>query len=127
MRESNVCRVASGRDVGHDVREAVAADVVKAGPGVGADFAAARDVVEHELSQRVALDVGDPSHPHPLGRLVALDGDRDDRLVPGLRPPTLVCRAPTYVSSISTAPASNSRPGSTIPRRSLCSHVQAVS
>src|SRR5450631_2862530 len=86
MRESNVSRGASGRDVGHDVREAVAADVVIAGPGVGADFAAARDVVEHELSQRVALDVGDPSHPHPLGRLVALDGDRDDRLVPRAAP-----------------------------------------
>jgi hypothetical protein len=95
MREGNVCGIAGGRDVGSDVLEAVAADVVVAGPGVAADFAAAGDVVEHELSQRVALDIRDPSHPHALGRLVALDRDRDDRLVPKAAPANACRGAPT--------------------------------
>jgi hypothetical protein len=42
MWERDMCGVACGRDVGDDVREAVAGDVVIAGPCVGADFAAAR-------------------------------------------------------------------------------------
>jgi hypothetical protein len=41
---------------------------------------AARDVLEHEVSQGVAGRVGDPSHPHPPGTaLAALRRDHDQR------------------------------------------------
>jgi hypothetical protein len=82
VRQHDVCGVAAGRHVRHHVPEAVAADVVLASPGVGSDLAAASNVLEHEVAQRVLLDVRDPSHPHPLRRLLALDCDHDDRLVP---------------------------------------------
>ena len=94
----NVCWIAGGRDVGDDVREAVAADVVIAGPGVGADFAAAGNVVEHELGQRVLLDVGDAS-----GGVIRTRPDG----VPG-RPST---HAAVIASAIDVlVPAGNSRP-----------------
>ena len=79
-------RVATGPYVGENVAEAVASDLEVALPAVGADFAAAGDVVEHEVSERVLGDVWDPSDPHALGRLLALDRDRDDRLARSATP-----------------------------------------
>jgi hypothetical protein len=60
---------------------AVLTDVKVALPAVGANLAAARDVIEHEVGQRVLGDVSDAPHAHPPGRLAAfLDGDHHDRL-----------------------------------------------
>jgi hypothetical protein len=53
--QRDVGGVAAARHVGHDVGEVEAADVVIPGPRVGADLAAARDVVQHEAGERVAV------------------------------------------------------------------------
>src|SRR5665213_1580903 len=80
VRKRDVRWVAGGRDIVDDVGEAVAADIEVALPTVGADLAAAGDMVEHELGERVLGDVGDPSDPDPLRCSVALNRDDDDRL-----------------------------------------------
>jgi hypothetical protein len=79
-------RVATGRYVGDNVAEAVASDVEVALPAVDPDFAAAGDVLEHEVSERVLGDIWDPSHPHALGHFVALHRDSNDRLARGATP-----------------------------------------
>ena len=56
-----------GRDVRHDVAEAVVADLVVAAPAVGADLGPALDVVEHEVGQHVLAGVRDPPHAHAAG------------------------------------------------------------
>ena len=96
VRHHNVCRVAGGRHVRDDVAEAVAADVVIAGPRVGADLAAASDVVEDEVGQRVCLTRRDPSHPHPLGPLSSTSTAIATIALPrAAAAEHSVCRAPT--------------------------------
>jgi hypothetical protein len=63
-----VSGVAAGRHVRDDMSEAVAANVEVALPVVGADLAAASDVIEHKLGERVLGDIGDPPDPDPLRR-----------------------------------------------------------
>lgn len=69
------------------------ADAGVAAAVVGADLAAALDVVEHEVGQHVLAGVGDAAHPGAAWAAVAaLDGDRDQRLAVGTAP--AVARAP---------------------------------
>src|ERR1019366_8296259 len=88
-------RVATGPYVGENVAEAVASDLEVALPAVGADFAAAGDVIEHEVRERVLGAVWDPSDPHALGHLLALDGDRDDCLARSATPATACPPSPS--------------------------------
>src|SRR6516162_2896433 len=126
VRQRDVRGVPARGHVGHHVVEPVAADLVVADPGVGPDLTAAGHVVEHEVGsvsrltftiRRIRTRSGASSPSTAITTIV---------LCPKLRPPTLVCLAPTYVSSTSTTPESSSRPGSTIARRSLCRHAHAV-
>src|ERR1019366_9773428 len=67
--------------VGNDMPEAIAADVVVGAPPVGVYLRATRDVFEHEIGQSVGSRVRDPPHPHPAGTaLAALHGDHHQRL-----------------------------------------------
>jgi len=106
--------------------EPVAADLVVTRPSVGANLAASGHAVEHGVGERVALDVGDPAHPHALGHPVAFDRDQHDRLVP--QAPAANARMPCSDVRFVDLPAlqSSSRPGRTIARRSLRSHAHAV-
>ena len=63
--------------MGDDVAEAVAADVVVAGPRVGVDLRLPRN----------KKTTGDAGHPHaPSAAAAILDGDRDHRLTGGAAP-----------------------------------------
>jgi hypothetical protein len=124
--QDHMGRVAADRHVGDDVAEAVAADVEVPLPAVGANLTAAGDVVEHEVSQRVLGDVGDPSHPYALGRLVALHGDHDDRLAGGATTAS-ACPAGPDVAFIDLHDAREQlAPGQYRRATQLCSHAHAV-
>src|SRR5580658_4275850 len=61
--------------------KAVAADVVVAPPGVGADLAATPDVLEHEVREDIGGGVGNPAHTGAArAAVVAVDSDHDQRL-----------------------------------------------
>ena len=77
-RQDDVRRVAARGHVG----EAVASDVVIVRLAVGADFAAADGLPEHEISQGVAPSVREAVSSACARVLGALDCDPDERLCP---------------------------------------------
>jgi hypothetical protein len=71
------------------------------------------------------------STPAPVARRLRTLRAPSSAAVPGFSmlyvpaEPQQISQAPTKLSSISAAPESSSRPGSTIARRCLCSHAHA--
>lgn len=65
LGHDHVCRVVPVGQVGDDVAEQVAADVVVSLPGVGVDLGATLNALEHEVGERLGAGVGDAAHPYP--------------------------------------------------------------
>ena len=125
-RHRDVGGVAAGGEAGRVVDEAGASKAAVALPAVGVDDRAGRRDVGDEVGQdrlRAVWGCEPGGRVRQAPRGERFNGDRNDRFAceGAATRPTQPSRSPT-----SSSPASWSRPGLTIARRSLCSIAQAV-
>jgi hypothetical protein len=96
-------------------------------PSVSMDGAPRFNRFLQQSRQADAGGVRNPFHANPpYARAIFLHSDNYQRLTLRLAAAHTLFQSPRQVSSTCTRPLRRSRPGRTIARRNLCSHVQAV-